>query len=413
LRKLLIVLALGAAPILPIKSLPAQSEPAHRKLMVLSIDGLDWRYIRDREKLGLKIPNITRLLKKSQWADGVVGVWPTVTWPSHTSLITGVRPDQHGILNNARGALDPALSYWSAEKLKARTLWQCVGEAGLTTAAVTWPVTMNAKITWNLPEVFLRRNGGSMDLEAVERYATPGLVAEIGKADPSFPQQWVDDRTRTLATLYLLKTRKPDLVLTHLVDLDSDAHDRGPYTPDANATLERTDQLIGEIVRALPKGYDFALVSDHGFERIDRIANLKTAAAQAGINGDLKPMGGLVTTTDTKVADWLRAQAGKADSDIGREVPHDELVQYAPGSSDAAAAFEPAPHVLFYGRDASGPVHAAPPEKGDHGFWPMREDYRSIFLLSGPGIKPAALGPVQMLSLKDRLAGAMGLSCPN
>ena len=46
------------------------------------------------------------------------------------------------------------------------------------------------------------------------------------------------------------------------------------------------------------------------------------------------------------------------------------------------------------------------------GFWPMREDYRSVFLLSGPGIKPAALGPVQMISLKDRLAGAMGLACP-
>src|SRR5579863_7416466 len=151
---------------------------------------------------------------------------------------------------------------------------------------------MNAKITWNLPEVFLRRNGGSMDLEAVEKYATPGLVAEIARADPSFPQQWVDDRTRTIATLYLFKTKKPDLLLTHLVDLDSDAHDRGPYTPDADATLERSDQLIGEIVKALPKGYDFALVSDHGFELLDRVANLKAEAAQAGITGDLKAMGG-------------------------------------------------------------------------------------------------------------------------
>ena len=407
MRKLLIALALGAA-----MAVPAQSEPAHRKLMVVSVDGLDWRYVRDREKLGLKIPNITRLLKKSEWADGVVGVWPTVTWPSHTSIFTGVLPDQHGILNNGRGTLVPSLSYWSAQKLKARTLWQCVGEAGLTTAAVTWPVTMNAKINWNLPEVFIRRNGGSMDLESVDKYGTPGLVAEITRAYPSFSQQWVDDRTRTLATLYLLKTRHPDLVLTHLVDLDSDAHDRGPYTSDANATLERTDELIGDILKALPKNYDFALLSDHGFERIDRIANLKAAAMQAGITGDLKAMGGLVTTSDPKVADWLRAEAKKPDSDIGREVPHDELVQYAPGLGDAVAAFEPAPHGLFFGRDASGPIHATPPEKGEHGFWPMRDDYRSIFMLSGPGIKPAALGQVQMISLKDRLAGAMWLVCP-
>jgi predicted AlkP superfamily pyrophosphatase or phosphodiesterase len=273
-------------------------------------------------------------------------------------------------------------------------------------------VTMNAKITWNLPEVFIRRNGGSMDLESVEKYGTPGLVAEISKAYPSFPQQWVDDRTRTLATLYLLKTKHPDLVLTHLVDLDSDAHDRGPYTSDADATLERTDALIGDILKALPKGYDFVLVSDHGFELLDHVANLKAEAAQAGITGDLKAMGGLVTTTDPKVADWLRAEAKKPGSDVGREVPHDELIQYAPDLGDAVAAFEPAAHVMFFGRDTSGPVHVAPPEKGEHGFWPMREDYRSIFMLSGSGIKPAALGQVQMLSLKDRLAGAMGLACP-
>jgi len=412
LRKLLLALMLVAVVAAPAQIFSVKAEPAHRKLMVVSVDGLDWRYIRDREKLGVKVPNIARLLQKSQWADGVVGVWPTVTWPSHTSIITGARPDQHGILNNARGTLDPALSFWSADKLKARTLWQCVGEAGLTTAAVTWPVTMNAKINWNLPEVFIRRNGGSMDLESVDKYGTPGLVAEITRAHPSFAQQWVDDRTRTLATLYLLKTKHPDLLLTHLVDLDSDAHDRGPFASEANATLARTDELIGDILKALPKDYDFALVSDHGFELLDHVANLKALAAQAGVTGDLKAMGGLVTTTDPKVAEWLRAEAKKPGSDIGREVPHDELVQYAPGLSDAVVAFEPAAHVMFFGRDASGPVHVAPPEKGEHGFWPMRDDYRSVFLLSGPGIKPQALGAVQMISLKDRLASAMGLSCP-
>jgi predicted AlkP superfamily pyrophosphatase or phosphodiesterase len=272
---------------------------------------------------------------------------------------------------------------------------------------------MNAKITWNLPEVFVRRNGGSMDLESVAKYGTPGLAVEITRAYPSFAQQWVDDRTRTLATLYILKSKHPDLVLTHLVDLDSDAHDRGPFTADADATLERTDELIGDILKALPKDYDFALVSDHGFERIDRIANLSAAALQAGVTGELKAMGGLVTTADPKVADWLRAEAKKSDSDIGREVPHDELMQYAPALVDAVAAFEPAPHILFYGRDPGGPIHVTPPEKGDHGFWPMREDYRSVFLLSGPGVKPGGLGQVQMISLKDRLADALGIACPN
>lgn len=408
MKKLLLPFAAGL-----IWAFSAQAQPPHHKLLIVSVDGLDWRYIRDRNKLGLRIPNIVQLLHKSAWADGVVGVWPTVTWPSHTSIITGVRPDQHGILNNGRGPLDPSLSYWSADKLKVKTLWHCAAAAGLSTAAVTWPVTMDAKITWNLPEVFSRRNGGSMDLESIQKYATPGLVDEISHVYPSFPQQWVDDRTRTLATIFLLKYKHPDLIMTHLVDLDSDAHDQGPFTPNANATLERTDELIGKMLKVLPSGYDVALVSDHGFERIDHIANLRVEAALAGITGNLRPMGGLVVTSDPKVAEWLRAKAQEPDSDIGREVPHDELVNYAPGLADSIAAFEPAPHVLFDGRNTSGPAHTAPPEKGEHGFWPLRADYRSVFLLSGPGIKPRALGQVQMLTLKDRLAEVMGLSCSN
>src|SRR5258706_14130432 len=93
---------------------------SHR-LVILSVDGLDWRYLRDRDALGLKIPNIRRLLAKSQVADGVTGVWPTITWPSHTTMLTGVRPDQHGILANAGGPPDPALSTWSATQIKATT----------------------------------------------------------------------------------------------------------------------------------------------------------------------------------------------------------------------------------------------------------------------------------------------------
>jgi predicted AlkP superfamily pyrophosphatase or phosphodiesterase len=157
MRRFLLAASLAVA-------VPVSAEAAAHKLLVVSVDGLDWRYIRDRDQLGLRIPHIRRLLGKSQFADGVVGVWPTITWPSHTAIITGARPDQSGILSNARGTLDPALSYWSANKLKAETLWQCAGAASRTTAAVTWPVTMEAKITWNLPEVFIRRNGGSMDL---------------------------------------------------------------------------------------------------------------------------------------------------------------------------------------------------------------------------------------------------------
>ena len=396
----LLVASLGAAS--PVLAAP------HR-LIVISVDGLDWRYIRDRVAMGLKIPTLRKLLAISLVADGVVGVWPTITWPSHTSMLTGVPPDVHGILANASGVPDPALSYWSWKKIKVPTLTQCLAQSGHTIGAVNWPVTVDAAINWNLPEVYARRNGDSSDMDTVDRFGTPGLVAELTRAYPSFNEQWLDDRSRAQAVIYLLKTKKPDLMLLHLAELDTEEHEGGPFTPHADAVIERSDELIGDILKVLPKTYDVALVSDHGFEGIDHIANLKVMAAADGVTGAMNPYGGLVTTSDAKVADWLRGQSGKGD--VGREVSHDELVKYAPAQSAAVAAFEPAPHVMF-GAAASGQPHVPSNEKGNHGFWPMRPDYHSIFFLSGPGVKPGKLGTIEMLTLEDRFAAAMGVHCP-
>jgi hypothetical protein len=399
-RHFRLALALHAA----LLALPAQAAP-HR-LMVLSVDGLDWRYLRDREVLGLKLPNITRLLAKSQVADGVTGVWPTITWPSHTTMITGARPDQHGILANAGGVPDPALSYWSATKIKVPTLTQCVVAKGGTVGAVNWPVTVDAKIAWNLPEVYAKRDGDSSDMDTVDKFGTPGLVDEIGKTYVSFNHAWLDDRSRALAAIWILKNKHPDLMLLHLAETDSEQHEEGPYTPHAKAVLERSDKLIGDIVKVLPKDYDLVLVYDHGFERVDRIANLKALAAADGVKGAMTVAGGLVTSSDPAVLGWLRGQVGKGD--IGRELPAGELAHFS--ATLSGTGFEPAAHVQF--GNGSEP-HSAPREKGNHGFWPTRADYHSVFALSGPGIKPAALGTIEMTSLDGRFEQALGVSCPH
>ena len=402
LLSLLILLLLG-------HGFGATTPPA-KKLLVISVDGLDHRYLRDRDRLGLRIPNIRRLLKQGRYAQGVVGVYPTITWPSHTSLITGLRPDQHGILGNRRSRAEGGDYYWTTDLLKAPTLWQVAHDRGWTTAAVTWPVTVGAPLTFNLPEYFQRRNGGAMDLDGVAAKATPGLAEDIAGAYPSFPQQWVDDRTRTLAVLHLLR-KQTDLILVHLVDLDSEEHDRGPFERNANAILELTDELIGQMLAALPLGYNVALVSDHGFERVDKIANLPVLLAEKGITGELLSMGGIAATSDPKVAAFLREFAKKPESGIGREIPHEELVQYAPKLSAMIAVFEPADHLMF-GAAAKGPYFAPPAEKGNHGFWPLRRDYRSVFVIFGPGIKPGVEPEIQMISIAGRLAAILGLRFP-
>lgn len=391
----------------------AQQPPARRKLLVVSVDGLDWRYLRDRDVMHLSIPNMRRLLETSETADGVVGVFPTITWPSHTSLITGVRPDQHGIQGNRRPKSEGGDYYWSSSLIRVPTLLTCAADNHLNTATITWPVTVDAPVTWNLPEFFHRRDGGSMDLETISSKATPGLIDAITHMDPSFPQQWMDDRTRTLAVLYLLKEKQPDLILVHLVDLDSEEHDQGPFTQNANAILERTDRLLGDMLLTLPPDYDFALVSDHGFERIDHIANLSVLLTNSGVKGSVRSLGGLAITSDPEVAAFLRRSSAEHKDQIGREIPRDELIQFAPELKDSVAAFEPAPHIMFAFGDPSvaGQYLTPPQERGNHGLWPTVPGYRSVFLIRGSGIQARSIGEIQMLTIRNRLATHLGLHC--
>lgn len=209
---------------------------AKQPLLVVSVDGLDQRYLTGADRFGLKIPHVREMIRQGAWADrGVLGVVPTITWPSHTTLISGVDPRVHGILYNRI----PGGDYpWSAKLLHAKTLIDAAHAAGMKTAGITWPVTVDAPLDYNLPEYFNRRRGGAMDLRSVEsKSAPPDLVGQITRAFPSFAQEWIDDRTRTQAAVFLLREKKPDLLLVHLVDLDSEEHDSAPFSREALPSL--------------------------------------------------------------------------------------------------------------------------------------------------------------------------------
>jgi predicted AlkP superfamily pyrophosphatase or phosphodiesterase len=374
---------------------------AKRPLLIVSIDGMDHRYLRDRDPLGLKIPNLRRMIAEGAWADGVVGVVPTVTFPSHTTLVTGVRPDQHGILNNNLPKDQGGTRYFSAKYLKVPTLWDAARKAGLKTAAVHWPVTVDAAIDWNLPEVFERRRGGGMDFASMAAKSTPGLIEKITAKYPSFPLDWVDDRVRTLGTLYLLKHEKPDVIFLHLVDHDSEAHETGPFSGPAKAMLEYQDELLGQMIAAAPKNMVFAVVSDHGFERVDRLVNIPALLKKAGVAGKVDGGGTLITTQDAAVAAALREAA------VGREIPRAEWKRLLPHQPFPAAAFEPKLHEQF---SLDGTPVDIKPERGTHGYWPLRSGYRASFLLWGSGVKKERLPELDMLSLASRFAAILEIT---
>jgi len=150
----------------------------------------------------------------------------------------------------------------------------------------------------------------------------------------------MDDRTRAQATIYLLKYEKPDLILLHFVDLDSEAHENGTFTREANAKLEYTDELIGQMLAATPPQMAVAIVSGHGFERADKVVDVNQVLAREGVRGSVEMRFGYLTTNDEAVAGWLRAASRESKFGIGREIPKEEVRRFAPESANALAAFE-------------------------------------------------------------------------
>jgi predicted AlkP superfamily pyrophosphatase or phosphodiesterase len=383
----------------------AASLGAKQPLVVISVDGLDNRYLADAGRMGLKIPNLRRIMREGQFSRGVIGVVPTVTWPSHTTLITGVDPVVHGIVGNQRPKSEGGDYYWSESLIRTPTLLRAAHAAGLKTATITWPVTVDAPVDWNLPEYFKRRRGGSMDLRSIESKEKPaGLVQEISAAHPSFAQEWMDDRTRTLAAIYLLQSKHPDLLLMHLVDLDSEEHDDAPFSREANAILERTDELIGSVLAALPQGSTLAVVSDHGFERVDTLVNLKAVAAKQGVN--VIAYGGIAVAQDEAAAEFLRTLKKDAAYGIGREIPKEEVVQFPSVLPlTAGTVFESSEGFMF---TQNGETFSKPSEIGNHGHWPTR--YRAVYVLWGPGIPHEVMPEISMKQIAGKLANVLGIS---
>ena len=122
-------------------------------VVLISIDGLKPDYILEADKHKLKAPNLRRMLSEGAYAKAVTGILPTVTYPSHTTMLTGVTPSQHGILYNS--PFDPFSKnqsgwMWYAEDIKALTLWEAVGKAGGVASSVDWPVSVSAPVKYNI-----------------------------------------------------------------------------------------------------------------------------------------------------------------------------------------------------------------------------------------------------------------------
>ena len=127
-------------------------------VFLISIDGLRADYLLRADELGVSIPNLRSLMANGVLAEGAHTVTPAVTYPAHTSMITGVVPNRHGILYN--GKFDPTGlgrgSFYFEYDIEADTIFKAAKRAGLSTAGVNWPTSCGESLDYNVPDAFGR-----------------------------------------------------------------------------------------------------------------------------------------------------------------------------------------------------------------------------------------------------------------
>jgi len=355
-----------------------------RKLVVISIAGLDARLLSEPASR-VKAPNIRKLIRQGTVANGVIGVAPSDTWPSQISLVTGVTPAEDGT-----------------------PLWRAASANGLRTAAVCWPGTNGAAIGFDFPAAQEPPRDHDVPFDDVARKASPpGIVDRIERTSPGFQKELWDDSSAARAAVYLLRVEKPDLLLVQLTDLESEQRETTALGVYSRQALENDDDLVGQILAAVPAGAVVALVSGHGVENENYIVRPRVL-----LKGPVEVRDGLIGTPDRAVADRLRKLMNDGHAHgLAREVPMAEVRSRAPSISNWVAAFDTPPNSVASAQDR-GPALGPGTHLGVSGFWPTRPGYRSVFVISGEGVPARRIGEIDLLQIAPTLADVIGVALP-
>ena len=382
----------AAAFLLVIVALQAQTR---RKLVVIQVDGLDARYLRDADRLHLKIPTLKRLARQGAVSDGVTGVVPNDSWSASATLVTGVSPQKHGIVESVHFTQKPA----------GATIWEVAAAEGLKTALLYWPGSVGARADYNCPQFSEGTPAADLPFDAIASKCTPGLVQRISSVYPVFSKSQWNDSTALIGLRYLLQYEKPDLTLVHIADLDQEQRETGALSLYAREVLENEDEMIGQALAVLPEHTQIAVVSDHGYETEDFVVRPRI------LIGSKKPQvrRNLIGTTNSADAAAMRRQVGR--SGIAREISLRGVKELVPEAAGWTAAFATLPNYVAT-EGESGKAVTRGSHKGVYAFWPLRANFRSTLILSGDRIKAIRLPEVSMLNIAPTLADILGVKLP-
>lgn len=419
-----------------------------KRALVISLDGLDGRYLSKPDKYNLRIPTLRRLMREGVSSQRVIAVYPTVTYPNHTTVVTGAYPARHGIFGN--NLFEPPdqkqtrSGLWFARDIKAQTLWDAAKEKGLTVGLVSWPVAGGAG-DFNVPEIWQPGGTFAQTLARMSENARPrGLIEEIAARDPELYRNVTKDEQddmRTRFAEYILREKKPDVMLVHLYDLDHFQHDFAPFTPESLQMLEKVDAYVARLLKAAEQAgtlNDTAIfiTSDHGFLPIRKQLHPGVLLARAGLvrASEDKDSEGRPRTTITEwhAAPYVTGGAcaiylrdGKDEETLNklrrmfdptanpgngilRVIEQGELRRL--NSNTRAALMLEAAEGFTFGGNFTGDYITDSRTRGMHGYLPTRPDYRTSFIASGADItRRGNFGEIQMTQVGATIARTLGI----
>lgn len=296
-----------------------------RHVVVVSVDALVYEDLETLSKLYALAPRWDKMAR----VDRVRSIYPTITYPCHSTMMTGVYPDRHHIVNNEAPILGVEHCLWQhfRSSVKAPSIFDAAKKAGLTTAAVFWPVTgKDLAIDYLVDEYWPQhgedsvtafRDSGSSE-EVIEKIVKPNLKYLEGKHRM---HPYADAFVMGCAA-DMLRNFQPDLLMVHPANVDSARHASGLFTSAVTNALYDTNLWLEELFKAaedvgIYEDTNFFIVSDHGQIEIRRSVALNALLAEEGL---------LDVAPDGTLKDWTAfAKSGGTSALVYLKDPADQV----------------------------------------------------------------------------------------
>jgi alkaline phosphatase D len=380
-------------PVLHVDNGPNSAAAQHAHYVVLvSLDGFRWDYA--------KRDGATHLLalgKQGVWApEGMLPSYPSLTFPNHFSIVTGLYPEHHGLVANsfydetkqARYSISDSKAVTDGSWYSGTPLWSLAESQGMRTACFFWPGS-EAKIAGYQPTYYLKFDD---------------------KIDDSARIQQV------LAWLRLPEAERPHLITLYYSEPDHEGHEFGPEAPETKAAALKVDGLVGNLKAGLDATglpIDLVVVSDHGMAKVEGgWITLDQFADLAGFETVGTLLYGKTEEDRTRVYNQLKKASSQFVVYRRKDVPAGLNYNQNPREGDPVVIATGPYAIRAHGPPAGKPDQA--PIPGMHGYDPHKlPEMKASFFAAGPDIVSGkTVAPFENVNLYPWLVRMLGLTPP-